>query len=764
MRPSCSDRKLLLRARRLVPGLFVLLLCLLWPSVQTSAAVAPGAIVRDIEIRGHRRTQESTIRFYLKTEAGSPYAPQVLREDIKRLYALRAFENIRVLAEEVEDGIRLIIVVTEKPAVRKVTFSGNRRIDKEEIEKRVLLTERSTFDRNRLNDTVTGLQGYYRQQGYYFAHVRPEVSQVDDNQVDVHLQITEGKKLRIDRIRFTGNAAFTDAELRKQLQAKQFFLPVLSGEASIYRPELLRVDLQLLENFYQNHGFIHVKTGEPVVEINRDERVIVITIPLASEGEQYKVGEVTLQEDEVFTEEELRRMVRLRTGEIYSREVVRRDILRLTEAYTDQGYAFADVAPTVSPNAQTRLVDFSFTVRPGSRVYIGRIDITGNERTRDHVIRRELRIDEGELYSGSKLRRSRQRLNNLQYFEEVKIDTKRRSEESLMDLEVDVTEQSTGQFTAGLGFSSIETVVFTGSISQRNLFGRGQVVSAQARVGGLSQDFTLSFVEPWLFGRPINAGISVFRRSVDFRTFDSRRTGFALTLGRALGEFTRVSVTYGLEELRISDLEPSASELLEQQEGTTLISSITPSIARDSRNNRLNPSGGSVNSLEVEIAGLGGESRFYRIVGASTWYYPLPTGLTGLVKTRVGFASEYGGENLPVSERFFLGGPTTVRGFGFRDIGPEDLDGNPLGGTSFVQFNLEIGRSLGRFLRLVVFYDAGNVYNDFNTFDLGDMRQAVGFGIRLLTPVGPIRLDWGFKLDRRPGESAVEFGFLLGSF
>ena len=171
-----------------------------------------------------------------------------------------------------------------------------------------------------------------------------------------------------------------------------------------------------------------------------------------------------------------------------------------------------------------------------------------------------------------------------------------------------------------------------------------------------------------------------------------------------------------------------------------------------------------MNSLEVEIAGLGGESRFYRIVGASTWYYPLPTGLTGLVKTRVGFASEYGGENLPVSERFFLGGPTTVRGFGFRDIGPEDLDGNPLGGTSFVQFNLEIGRSLGRFLRLVVFYDAGNVYNDFNTFDLGDMRQAAGFGIRLLTPVGPIRLDWGFKLDRRPGESALEFGFLLGSF
>jgi outer membrane protein insertion porin family len=750
--------------RRQMVSLSTLLLCLLWPAWQTWAAIVPGAIVQDIEIRGHRRTQESTIRFYLKTEIGSPFSPQTLRDDIKRLYALRTFDNIQVTAEEVRDGIRLTFTVTEKPAVRTVSFSGNQRIDDEEIKGRVLLQERSTFDRTRLNDTVTGLQQYYREQGYYFAHVRSEVTRIDDNQVDVALYITEGTKIRIDRLLFTGNTFFTSAQLRGQIQLKEFLLPLLSGQAALYRPEALRVDLQLLENFYQNNGFVDVKIAEPVVEINRQAGAIVITIPIANEGEQYKIGTITLRADEVFSEEELRHMVRLKTGEIYSREMVRQDILALTEAYTDRGYAFADVTPTVAIDQQARLVNLSFDARPGPRVYIGRIDILGNERTRDFVIRRELRIDEGELYSGSKLRRSRQRLTNLQYFEEVKIDTRRRAEEGLIDLDIEVTEQSTGQFTAGLGFSSVETVVFTASVTQRNLFGRGQSVSVQARVGAISQDFSLSFVEPWLFGRPVNAGFSIFRRSVDFRTFDTRRTGFSLTLGRALGEFTRVSATYLFEILEIDDLAESASELLEQQEGTSLTSSITPRIVYDSRDNTFNPTQGSLHSFDVEFAGLGGDNRFYKIVGETTWHYPLPLGLTGFVRGRFGFGAGYAGSDVPASERFFLGGPTTVRGFDFRDIGPQDLDGNPLGGTSFVQFNLEIGRSFARLLRLVVFLDAGNVYDSDNDFDLGELRRAAGFGIRIITPVGPVRLDWGFKLDRRPGEDLVELGFLLGNF
>jgi outer membrane protein insertion porin family len=750
--------------RRLLTGLAPLFLTLICPALHLFAAIGPGTIVRDIEIRGNRRTQESTIRFYLKTEIGQPFSPQTLRDDIKRLYALRTFDDIRVTAEAVEDGMRLIITVTEKPAVRTVTFRGNRFIKEEDIQKRILIKEGATFDRNRLNDTVTDLQGYYRQEGYYFAHVSPEVTQVDDNQVDIHLRITEGKKIRINRIRFTGNQQFTDRELRQQLQLKEFVLPILSSTTSLYRPETLRVDLQLVENFYQNHGFINVRLGEPVVEINREAGAIIITVPIAHEGEQYKVGRVVLQADEVFTEEELRQLVHVTTGEIYSREAVRQDILALTEAYTDRGYAFADVAPTVSVDQQARLINLSFTTRPGSRVYIGRIDIIGNDRTRDRVIRRELRINEGELYSGSKLRRSRERLTNLGYFEEVKIDTQRRDEEGLMDLEVEVTEQPTGQFTAGLGFSSIETVVFTASVTQNNLFGRGQVVSANARIGGISQDLILAFREPWLFGRPIEAGFSIFRRATNFETFDSVNTGFSLTIGRAFGEYTHASLTYLFQFVDLSNIDPGAAELLRQQEGTSTTSSIIPLIVRDSRNNRFDPSQGSLNTFEIEFAGLGGSNKFYKFTGGSTWYFALPANLTGFVRGRFGIGDGYGGEVLPAPERFFLGGVTTVRGFAFREIGPKDLRGNPLGGTGFVQFNLEVGHSFGRLLRLVAFYDAGNVYPTNSRFDLGKLRQAAGFGIRILTPVGPVRLDYGFKLDRRPGESIGEFGFLLGQF
>ena len=745
-------------------GLIVLLSSILIFAWNAAAQIGPGAIVRDIEIRGNRLTQESTIRFYLETEAGKAYVPRILSEDIKRLYALETFDDIRVTAEEVEGGMRLIITVTEKPTVRRVTYSGNRAIQEEDIDERIQLKERSTFDQGLLNDTVTGIQNHYRESGYYFAHVRPETTPTADNQVDIELIITEGRRIRIHRIQFTGNTYFTDNQLRKEVQLKEYTLPIISDSGSLYRPEVLRVDLQLLEQLYQSNGFVNVQIGEPVVEINREAGAIVVTVPIAREGEQYKVGTVTLAGSEVFSLEELRDLVRVTSGEIYSRETVRRDILALTEAYADKGYAFADIVPTVSLNQQTRLVNLSFTTRPGPKVYIGRIDIIGNERTQDRVIRRELRLDEGELYSGSKLRRSRQRLNNLQYFEEVNIGTRSRAEDDLLDLEVQLRERSTGQFSAGLGFSSVENVIFTASVVQNNLFGRGQSVSANAHIGGISQDFSLSFREPWLYGRPISLGASVFNRAEDFQTFDVDRTGASLSLGRAVGEFARISAAYRYEVLDISNLGPNPSDFLRDAQGKSTTSSITPSVVRDSRDNVFNPSEGSVNSFELQLAGLGGDNRYYRGIGNSTWYFALPAEMTGFVRGRFGFGDGYGDKELPPSERFFLGGVTTIRGFEFRDIGPEDDAGNPLGGTSFAQFNIEIGRSLGSVLRVVAFVDAGNVYDSDNDFDIGSLRRSAGLGIRIVTPIGPIRLDYGFKLDKRADESTGRLGFLLGTF
>jgi len=393
------------------------------------------------------------------------------------------------------------------------------------------------------------------------------------------------------------------------------------------------------------------------VEINREAGGIVITVPITREGEQFKIGKVTLTGDNVFKEEELRQKVRLTTGEIYSREAVRRDIAGLTDAYADRGYAFADVTPTVSIDQAARAVNLSFTTRPGPKVYIGRIDIVGNERTRDQVIRREMRLDEGELYSATRLQRSRQRLVNLQYFEEVKIDTRRRGEEELMDLEVEVTERSTGQFTAGIGFSSIENVVFTASVSQSNLFGRGQSISLSARIGSLSQDFVVDFQEPYLFGRPINAGVSLFRRSSDFQTFQSTRTGTGLTLGRALGEYVRASATYNYEVLKISNLDPGASDLLRQQEGTSYTSSITPRIVWDSRDNQFDPAGGSLHAFEVTGAGLGGTNRFYKVVGSTPGISPYRKASRALCADVLALVTDLRGKSCRPQSGFFSAKP-----------------------------------------------------------------------------------------------------------
>jgi outer membrane protein insertion porin family len=437
----------------------------------------------------------------------------------------------------------------------------------------------------------------------------------------------------------------------------------------------------------------------------------------------------------------------------------------VTDRYTERGYAFADVVPLTAIDQEKRLVNIDVQIDRGPQVRVGRILIVGNEITRDKVIRREIRLNEGELFDSSKLRRSRQRLGNLGFFEEVKLDTRRRPEEDLVDLEVRVKEQPTGSFTAGAGYSSTQSVIGTGSIRQNNLFGRGQRLALTAALSRISADFTLSFTEPYFLDSQISLGLEAFNRRFDYESFESRETGGGLRFSRPIGEYLRVGLGYRYEDIDITDVSEDASQRIKDLAGRSTSSVVSPSLAWDSRDNQFNPTRGLYNFATFDVAGgpLGAENQFYKAIGEANWYYPLVGDLVFSARGRVGYADGWGDKDLPLLERFFVGTQSvTIRGYRLDDVGPKDINGDPIGGNSLVLLSGQLRFPVTQGLSLVGFIDAGNLY-DKNEFDPTRLRAGIGAGIRFVTPLGPLALDWGFKLDRKPGEKPSEIHFNIGT-
>ena len=721
--------------------------------------------VARVVIKGNQRIESEAILRRIKTGTGDVYLAKNLAEDLRAIYQMGYFEDIRVESEVSPEGKVVIFTVTEKPTIRVIRVKGAKRGYKEkDIKENLDIKTGSILNIFNLQKNVQRIENLYKEKNFHNVEVTYEVLPKDNNQADIIFNIKEGAKARIRKIAFEGNEAFSDKKLKKTIRtSEKGFLSFIFGSGELNREDLEQ-DVAMLTAYYQNHGYIRARVGDPVVDF-KDEW-IYITFKIM-EGERFSTGNVTIVGDLIKPKEELMKQVKITREEFYSREVVRNDVLKIKEIYSDEGYAYADVFPRIKQNPETLEVDIAYTIDKGSLVYFERIIIGGNTRTRDKVIRRELNVYEQELFSGRRMKRGVANLYRLDYFEDVKVKTSKGSADNLMILNLDVTEKSTGQFVFGGGYSSTENFFVTASIAQRNLFGRGQRLQFKGELGGRTTRFSLSFTEPWLFDIPLAAGGDIYSWLFSYDQYDKDSFGGLARFSYPVWAYTRAYVAYGYDISDVKNISDGAVRSIKELEGVNTTSSITGELRYESRDRPFNPSKGSSHSGSIEYAGglLGGDVGFTKVMAETGWVVPFFFNHTWFFHAEVGHVSQNGDQLLPDYEKFYLGGMNSVRGFDFQGIFAVDEDGNKIGGNSYVQGNIEYRLPLVESAGLVgvLFLDVGQVYGEQDPVG-GPLRESAGLGIRWFSPVGPIRLEYGFILDPLPNEpTGGQFQFSMGS-
>ncbi len=771
-------------------------------------------VIREIEFEGLKRVEAAAVSIVLANRTGKPLRREAVADDIRAVYGTGYFSNVQLYKEDVEGGIKLIYVLTEKPAIRRVVYEGNDDISTDDIKEVVDLRPFTILSDSKVKKNVQKIQDLYNEKGFYLAEVDYEIRPTADNQVEVVFKMLENAKVEVRTIRFVGNRNLPDSLLKTGLITQEGNLLSFLTQAGTYRKDAFQVDMFRIQSHYFDNGYINVKIDTPDVEISPDRKYIYITIRIV-EGEQYSVGSIGFSGDTPDSGIDLADLVLIKEGEVFNRSQLQTDLGRLKKRFEDEGYAYANIAPLTSINADERTIKLSFEVDKGEKVYYERINIVGNSKTRDKVIRRELRIYEGELTSASLREFSQQRVMALGFFESVDIKTRRGSADNLQIADVEIKEKATGTFQIGAGFSSAENFIATAQIAQQNFLGRGQTISLSAQLSSLRQLFQLQFSEPYLFDSRWTLNLNIFNTQTQFRSFQRTATGGSITVGRPLplvADFFRVFLTYSLEFVQS---EPNAG-LFDQPALASLnnrgrISSLRATLSYDSRNNRLFPTNGMFHQLSAELSapafGATENRAFQRYRWNSRFYRPLFWRFVGRVSLRAGFLQSDAEQGLSPSEKFVLGGIQSLRGYLPFTIGPErratlnDQGVERLdpfsrsfafveGGNKEFLANFEIEFPIFQQVGIkgVLFLDAGNVYGEEeNFFYLGNTFRepqrlpddpslfrpqtlplglfwSVGFGFRWFSPIGPLRFEWGIPLTRRPTDpDGPLFEFSIGN-
>jgi len=718
--------------------------------------------VVSVTVSGNKRIEKDAVLRIVQVKPGDPYRLKALSEDLNRIYRMGYFEDVRVDAEDVAGGKALIFRIREKPTIRKIRFKGNRVYDEKELLENIDIRSGSILNIFKVKSNLKRIEDLYKKKNYHNAEVSYEIEALKNNQVDLEFVISEGKKLRIQTITFEGNTVFDAKTLKKVMSTSEKGLfSFITSSGDLDRDKLAQ-DKEALAAYYQNHGYLNARVSDPEVKYEEDGIEVIFKI---SEGPRYTVGTVTLSGD-VEDKAALKEKLAITKKTYFSRKTVRKDVLALTDLYSDQGYANVEIFPKINENPETRVVAIDYRIRKGPLVSFEKILISGNRKTRDYVIRRELKVYEQERFSSTRLKRSVRNLYRLDYFEDVKVQTQKGTTEDQMVLKIDVTEKSTGSFSIGAGYSSEDDFFAMASVTQRNLFGRGQIVSLQANVGGRSDRYNLSFTEPWLFNIPLSGRVDLYRWIKDYDTYDKDATGGGLRLGYPLWtDYLRFTVGYAYEISNIEDIQEDAPPSIKDFEGTNTQSTVSADLRWDSRNRIFNPTEGSEHRFTVEYAGFGGNIAFTKYIGKTGWYFPIFKGTVGFLHAKAGYVEENPGGRLPDWERFYLGGISSLRGFKYRSVSPKNEDGIKIGGNKFIQFNAEylvpLFPDMGIFG--VAFFDTGNAYNNDEDIELSNMRESAGLGFRWFSPVGPIRLEYGLILDRQEDESAGRWEFSMST-
>ena len=723
-------------------------------------------LITHVAIEGTRAIEESAVMAVVKMKPGEALSPRALREDVKSIYQLGYFQDVRAEKRDWGRGKAIFFVVEEKPVIREIRFSGNKEIKTSDLLEAIDLKAKTILNPNALKENENKILKKYREEAYYNAEVVSELETPRKGDVAVHFKIKEGAKVRIKKIAFSGNLHFSDSTLKGLLpetREKDWLSWIL--KTGIYKEEILERDLDAILAFYFTKGFLEVKIGKPQVLFAADG--ITIQIPV-DEGRQFRIGKVDIQGDLIAPKQELLELVGVRVGEIMNRERVRDSVVRLTDRYADQGYAFVDVNPINVPHPQKSIVDITFDIRQGNKVFFERITISGNVKTRDKVIRRELRILEGELYSLTALKRSRDSLNALGFFKEANINTKKGSGDDKMVAEIQVEEAPTGSFSVGAGYSSIDKLMAIFSVNQSNLFGRGQKLYLSASLGSISQYYNVGFTDPYLFDTPLSFSADLYNTKRDYTDYIVARLGGAVRFGYPIFELVRGFLGYKYEKDDVTDIAANASQIIQDSAGITTTSMISLSARRDTRNHYFDPTAGSDLILLFDYAGgpLGGTNDFTRYGAEGKYFYTPIRWLTIMTRARIGYIQAFGGQEIPLQERYRLGGMSTVRGFEAWSIGPKAENGEVIGGDKELLFNFELVFPIAQEIKLkgVVFFDAGNAWDVGVPYNLTDLRTSVGFGLRWISPVGPIRVEWGYNLNPQPGEKQSAWDFAIGTF
>lgn len=736
-----------------------------------------GKTIGTVEVKGLKRIEKDAVLGKIASKSGQVLNAEQVRSDIQALFAMGFFDDIEVAADSGDAGtVNLIFTFRERPVISAIEFEGNERISTSDLKEVIKIKEWSILDVNKVKEDVVLIQKNYEDKGFYLAKVTFALKQVKPDEVELTYKVNDYDKVQIKKITFLNNKRYSDDQLKSVLGETREggFFSFVTGSGN-FKESSFKQDLQRLTYWYLEHGYVKFRYENPVVTISEDKKWLYVSI-YVEEGEQYKMGALDFGGDLLFPKEELSADIQLQTDQVFSISKRNYDIQRLTEKYQDQGYAFVNVIPKMNVKDDTRTVDIQYDFEKGNLVYFGEINVLGNAKTYDKVIRRELRIHEGELYSGSKLRISRENVERLGFFApgEVIFNTVTpKGRNDVLNVEITVKERSTGTITLGAGYGSAQGFFFTTSVSEINLFGRGQTVSLSAQYSAqtASNSFNLGFTDPYAFDTTWSMGFDIY--SVTFPIpgkYNTRKLGFDVRLGHPIGDYTRAFITYKNEGLQITDVQdPSLTDALIGPDRGVL-SSVVWSIVRDKRNNRFETTDGNYQSATLETAGLGGDKHFIKWNLNNRYYKRLIGDLVFRNSTEFGQVSGYGNYPIPPSEKFYLGGPNNMKGYDLFSLGPTQPRSTggrpiPLGGNvqmfSLIELEYPLLREAG--IKFVTFFDAGNTFDhlpkDGEAFTI---RTDVGFGIRWFSPIGPLRFEWGYPLARKDTEQSPVFQFFIG--